>query len=363
MTATSTPRPREVAARLERELLAQLGLAKDANAQEIEAAHDELVEFLERAPHGLQGWARRQIAAADEAYALLSGATATRAGVVATRAGAAAADAGSDDEYFEELEVEPPTTKRGRLEAQRRARAAAQAAVAVPSRASARDRFLKRLAIGTVGVVAAVAIGVGVYNMGTSSVPGLSGTPAPDASGGPALDQARVAALMQKISANPKDIASLQALGDLYFQAGDYRTAADWAKKILAIDPKNITALLALGAADFNRGDSADAEKQWRAVLAIDDKNIEAHYDLGFMYLSNNPQDVANARLEWDKVIAIAPNSDVAKTVATHLQSLAGPPGPSAGGAATSPAPSRAPSETPSPVPTTAPPPTPSASR
>ena len=322
VTARSRPGSREDAARLEQELLARLGLAKDANAQEIEAAHDELVGFLERAPHGLQGWARRQIAAADEAYALLSDAT-------ATRAGAAAAGAGSDDEYFEELEVEPPTTRRGRLEAQRRARATAQAAVAVPSRASARKRLLKRLAIGAVGAVAAIAIGVGVYNMGASSVPGFTGAAAPEASGGPSLDQARVAALMQKISANPKDVASLQALGDLYFQAGDYRTAADWAKKI----------------------------------LAIDDKNLEAHYDLGFMYLSKNPPDIANARLEWDKVIAIAPNSDVAKTVATHLQSLTGSPGPSAGGAAASPAPSPAPSEAPSPVPSTAPSPTPSASR
>ena len=83
-----------------------------------------------------------------------------------------------------------------------------------------------------------------------------------------------------------------------------------------------MTALLALGAAQFNLGDAASAEKQWLAVLAIDPKNVEAYYDLGFMYLSQNPPDMANVKLQWGKVIEIDPNSDVAKTVATHLDSL-----------------------------------------
>ena len=51
------------------------------------------------------------------------------------------------------------------------------------------------------------------------------------------------------------------------------------------------------------------------------------------MYLSLNPPDIANVKLEWGKVIAIAPNSDVAKTVATHLASLDASPAPERRGA------------------------------
>ena len=73
----------------------------------------------------------------------------------------------------------------------------------------------------------------------------------------------------------------------------DYATAADWESKVLVLDPTNATAMLGLGAAEFNQGNAAEAERQWRAVLAIDPQNLEAHYDLGFMYFSQNPPDVA----------------------------------------------------------------------
>lgn len=362
MAVAPMPRRSEDAPRSERALLAALGLTRDANAQDIQVAHDRLVEYLERAPRALHAWAEREIAAADEAYALLSDPVAGHGDeeVVASGgrtdrsarasgsgpgrpdgAGPRPAAPGSrnlspvadDEEYFEELELEPPASQRSRQAVRRRARRDGQVAASVPpGRRTGIHRF-GRLAAVAVGAVAVAAITIGVYSMGASSVPGFTGSPAPEAAASPALDEAQVAVLMQKISANPGDIASLQGLCDLFFKAGDYATAADWAKKVLVVDPKNVTALLAVGAAAFNLGDSAEAEKEWRAVLAIDDRNIEAHYDLGFMYLSKEPPDVANVRLEWDKVIAIDPNSDVAKTVATHLQSLTGSPAPGASGA------------------------------
>ena len=39
------------------ELLGRLGLRASASDQEVEAAHDELVEFLELAPNGMKPWA------------------------------------------------------------------------------------------------------------------------------------------------------------------------------------------------------------------------------------------------------------------------------------------------------------------
>ncbi len=143
------------------------------------------------------------------------------------------------------------------------------------------------------------------------------------------MDTAQVAELMQKIQADPRTSPRSSRSPTSTTRRATSRPPATFLEKILAIDPKNVTALLALGAAQFNQGNSADAEKQWRAVLAIDPKNVEAHYDLGFMYLSQNPPDVANVKLEWGEVIAIAPTSDVAKTVATHLASLDGSPAPS----------------------------------
>ncbi len=326
---------------LERELLARLGLTARANALEIQTAHDDLVEYLERAPSDLRAWARREIESVDEAYALLSDPTADLAAIAASRAPATAAatpatakpfTAGmapvADDDYVEELDPDAGRTRRAR-----RAPATAGSSSLSPAQpAASRNGLITRLAIVGVAIVGIAAVVVVGFNFGGGGggVPGIDGTPAPESSVGAQADPAQVAALMKKISENPNDVATLQQLGDLYFQTGDYETAGGWMEKILAVEPANVTARLALGAALFNSGKATEAETQWRQVLAVDPKNVEAHYDLGFMYLAQEPPDTAKVRAEWNEVIAIAPDSDIAKTVATHLQSLDASPSPGA---------------------------------
>jgi cytochrome c-type biogenesis protein CcmH/NrfG len=310
----STP-PRNTSGQLERELLARLGLSGDANSLDIQNAHDELTAFLESAPRDLGRWARRQIDIADEAYALLSDPTTSLADRTTRPTG--------------DSEALPPTPLLADLRepATRAADRFGQSPVAEADRLpiSARGRRVGpvgRALVAALAIVAFVTVGYAVYASGAPAVPGVSGTPAPEASGETVVDTAQVSALMAKIQANPKDVASLQALGDLYFGAADYATAADWETKVLALDPTNATALLGLGAAQYNQGNAADAEKQWRAVLAIDPRNIEAHYDLGFMFFSQDPPDIAQTTAEWNAVIEIAPDSDIAKTVSTHLKTL-----------------------------------------
>jgi Flp pilus assembly protein TadD len=131
----------------------------------------------------------------------------------------------------------------------------------------------------------------------------------------------KVAALMGKISANPKDIASLQSLADVYFAAADYTNASTWEQKILAFDPKNQEALVALGASQFNSGNAAEAKKAWLVAAGLYPKTAEVHYDLGFLYSRQTPPDTVNMTAEWNKVIAIDPTSEFAKSVAPRLSS------------------------------------------
>ncbi len=331
-------------------LLATLGLPADASSQQVETAHDDLVAYLEKAPTELRPWARREIGAIDEAFALLSDPTLDRSPAVAgstaawsvPRAAPVAGTTASDEEIeeIEELEQDHPATRHGRREAERRARAAPTRGPVSEPGGIGLNRLIKRLAIGAAALVGVVAIAAFGYTMnGGTGLPAINGTPAPETAGSsPAVDQAQLTALMQKIAADPKDVASLQSIGDLYYQAGDYATAATWMDKVLAVDPQNVIARLALGAALFNQSKPSDAEKQWRLVLATDPKNVEAYYDLGFMYLSQTPPDIAKVKEAWGKVIEISPDSDVAKTVATHLQSLEGSPAPSGAAASGAPA-------------------------
>jgi Flp pilus assembly protein TadD len=128
---------------------------------------------------------------------------------------------------------------------------------------------------------------------------------------------------MEKIKANPKDVDALMGLGDAFFQAGQYAVAGDWLTKLVAIDPKNVRALLALGAAEFNAGDATDAEAHWKQVLGLDEKNVEAHYDLGFLYLQRQPPDLVGVRREWQRVVELAPGTEVAQNVQAHLDAIA----------------------------------------
>ena len=289
----------------ESELLASLGLSEAAGPSEIDAAHADVVAFLEDAPHDLHGWARRQIAAADEAYALLSDPDLLRE---ATRSQAKASRTPA-----------PPKPAKGRTQAD------PKPASTLSGLRTRRLGPIARIALGAGAVLATLGAAYLVYASDVPAVPGLSGTFAPE-DGAPVLDTARVGVLMEAIQTDPNDIAALQELGDLYFQVADYQTAASWEERVLAVAPDDVTAHLALGAAQYNLGNSADAEAHWRRVLEIDtadiDAVVEAHYDLGFMYFSADPPDVDQTIAEWRQVVELAPGSDIAQTVSTHLETL-----------------------------------------
>lgn len=281
------------------ELLGRLGLRADASDQEIEAAHDELVDFLELAPNEMKSWAAARTIDVDELFALLSGP--------------------------EQDLSSPPTEIRTTAPDEADDRFPAPALSASPAR-SGRWPWRTLLVWAMLPLLAAVVFGV--YWAGKETpVPATSGRPtssATTASGAPTpvpVDQGKVAALMGKIVANPKDTASLQSLGNIYFAAANYASASTWEQKILAFDPKNQEALLALGVSQFNSGNSAEAKKAWLVAARLYPKSAEAHYDLGFLYLSQKPPDTVNMTLEWNKVIAIDPTSELAKSVASSLQS------------------------------------------
>jgi cytochrome c-type biogenesis protein CcmH/NrfG len=195
-------------------------------------------------------------------------------------------------------------------------------ALAAPAHRTSRGGIhpvVRRGAVVVAGAAVMVGIAFGGYSLGAPRA-----TPAPSAAAAAddAAFQQQVAGLMQKLAANPSDVPTLLALGNVYYQAQDYETAADWMRKLLAIDAKHIEGLLAYGAARFNLADYQTAESSWKQVLSLQPDNVEAYYDLGFLYFSDNPPKVDLVRQMWGKVVELAPDSSIAKTVGSHLQSL-----------------------------------------
>jgi cytochrome c-type biogenesis protein CcmH/NrfG len=176
--------------------------------------------------------------------------------------------------------------------------------------------------VGVITLAITVGVVIAVYNAGGQDEPASTGTGGSEARLSPS-DEARVTKLMKKVEANPKDAATLVSLGDVFFKAGDYNNAGGWMEQALAVEPQNVDARLALGASQFNLNDVSEARKQWEQVVSFDPKNVEAYYDLGFLYLSEDPPQMEKTKQMWRKVVELAPpGSSVAKTVATHLKSL-----------------------------------------
>jgi tetratricopeptide (TPR) repeat protein len=347
------------------ELLAQLGLPPGAPSEDVEAAHEAVVEFLADAPPSIRGWAHAQAAAADEALLLLTSPAASaaptlsgRSKPVANQPGGPAtppvrratptpkpvapAPASEADQELALLATVTPSLHRDEMADGPRHGAGRGNRVPGP---------IRNLAIVAALAVGAVTIGAVVYDMGGTDGAATAGaTQAPAAANpsAPALDQAAVADLMARVQANPNDTATLILLADEFYAVGQWSSAKTWLDKVLALEPDNIRGLLASGATSFNLGDLDAAEAAWLRVVELDEDNLEAHYDLGFLYLNADPADLDGVAREWGRVMEIDPDSELAKIVSTHLTALMPSAAPSGAPSAD---PSAAPSADPSPAP------------
>ena len=267
-------------------LLARFGLEATADDQEVESTYDRIVEYLDEAPSDIRGWADRRQLEADRIFDLL---TAPQPELVSA--------------------APTPATRPD--------------AVAPEAAPSSTNRML----VGIIAVLVTVGVVFGVYWAGRPSVPDVPSTASAGAaaspSAAPALDEVQLAALTTKVKADPKDVASLQKIVDLYFTANDWTKAKAAAQKVLDVDPKNEQALISLGAAAYNGGDSATAEKTWTAGIKAHPDNAEMHYDLGFLYMTTGRN--AQMRTEWAKVVELAPGSDLAKTVQSQVGAVTTP--------------------------------------
>lgn len=93
-------------------------------------------------------------------------------------------------------------------------------------------------------------------------------------------------------------------------------------ERMVEDDPDDMDARLELGANYFNRGWISDAEEQWAYVAEADPDNVMAWYNLGFVYLAQEPSDTARAMEMRDKVIELEPDSELADTILTHMGGL-----------------------------------------
>ena len=121
----------------------------------------------------------------------------------------------------------------------------------------------------------------------------------------------------------PADTAVPAAMEASQASATDSAARQAELEATLAESPEDVAANLELGVLTFNDGDVELAEQLWTTVTEVDPTNPQAWFNLGFVHLSEDPPDVEAARAVWQRVLDVAPESDLAATVRSHLDALA----------------------------------------
>lgn len=236
---------------------------------------EALAEFLNTAPEELRGWAEQQLAQldSDAGPTSIPGPADDSAEQAVAGSDLALAELGEDDdEPSRRIKVHTPMDK---------------TPTPVPVAAGKKSRGL---ALPVIGLALLAALVYGIFRLGL-----------PPEQADQAAGQAPAA------TGQPTD-------------GGAARMAELEAKLVDA--PDDVAINLELGVLHFNNGNQDRAQELWTKVTEVDARNAQAWYNLGFIHLAEEPPNAAAAKAAWDTVLEVAPDSDLAATVRSHLGAL-----------------------------------------
>ena len=148
----------------------------------------------------------------------------------------------------------------------------------------------------------------------------------------PALDEARVQALMTIVTNDPQNADAAVELGNAYFDAARYTDAINWYSQALEIDPNNPNASTDLGVSYYYTGQTDRALEQFETSLEIDSGHTKTWLNRGVV-LAFGKEDLVGAAEAWRRVVELAPDSPEGQAASRALEGIAaaGHPGAAEG--------------------------------
>ncbi len=194
-------------------------------------------------------------------------------------------------------------------------------------------RGLAALAIlgGIAIVLVTTQIGQGPTPQTTSRLPSAdsgavrsadAAAPAPTAQATDGV-QARLTTLEAATVGDPTDLEALTELAGLYFQTRSYPRAADTFAAALELQPDNARLRTDLASSLLYQGMLGMAKREYLRAIASAPALPDPHFYLAVILSHSNPQDLETAVAEWQEVIRLAPDSDLARTSQGYLTSYA----------------------------------------
>jgi tetratricopeptide (TPR) repeat protein len=112
--------------------------------------------------------------------------------------------------------------------------------------------------------------------------------------------------IVEKLKSDPKDTAALVQLGDLRFDAAQYKEAITYYERSLALDPKNTRVRGDMANAYAYTGNPDRAISEYQTALKYDPKHGVSLLNLG-MVQWHDKGDVKSAVATWEKLIKVNP--------------------------------------------------------
>ena len=137
----------------------------------------------------------------------------------------------------------------------------------------------------------------------------------------PPLDESRASAMKTTAQQNPSDAVTRVQLGNMYFDSGRYPEAAEWYEAALKVNAKDVNASTDLGIAYYYMNQADKALAQFDRSLDVDPKHAKTLLNIGIVRAFGK-QDLKGASEAWQKVLAVAPNSEEARAAQQALEGV-----------------------------------------
>ncbi len=123
------------------------------------------------------------------------------------------------------------------------------------------------------------------------------------------------------LARDSNNFAALVALGNAYFDSGNWKKAITMYEHALLIDPREADVRTDMGTAYRNLGLSERALAEYRLALKYEPGHLEARYNMGIVYAYDKKDYRAAIRI-WQDMLKAAPNSSHAEEIRATIATL-----------------------------------------
>jgi tetratricopeptide (TPR) repeat protein len=120
---------------------------------------------------------------------------------------------------------------------------------------------------------------------------------------------------------DPNNLATLIALGNAYFDSGQWKNAVTMYEHALMIDPRNADVRSDLGTAYRHLGMSERALAEYHLALEHEPGHLNARYNTGIVY-AYDKKNYRAAIAIWEELLRLAPNYPEAERIRSNIESI-----------------------------------------